>query len=374
MRLLFVGDVMLGRLVNRRLHHEPPAFPWGDTLPLFDEADARICNLECVLSDRGTPWTATPKTFHFRSDAKNVAVLRAAHVDIVSLANNHSLDFGYEALADMLMLLDASGIQHAGAGRTLEEAMRPALLQTDAGSVGLLAFTDNEPAWSASPEQPGVLYVPLDDPADPRPQQLLRQVSATKATVDYLVVSAHWGPNWGEAPLPEHVRLGHALIEAGADVVFGHSAHILRGVELYQRKPILYSTGDFIDDYAVDPVERNDESCIFVLEARRHSERLKLYPTIIEDRRARRARQARAARIAAKVQRLCADLGTLAAWRATAGYLEVVAPMPSRWTSHRRLTPPPLGLRRRARALLKRRRALRRRSRWRAPDTSMPPS
>ena len=78
-KLLLVGDVMLGRLVNEILKVEPPASPWGDTLPLFQLADVRLCNLECVLSDGGTPWSATPKVFHFRSDAKNVAVLQAAH-------------------------------------------------------------------------------------------------------------------------------------------------------------------------------------------------------------------------------------------------------------------------------------------------------
>lgn len=78
MRLLFVGDVMLGRVVNETLRHKPPEYPWGDTLPLFQRADLRICNLECAISDRGAPWVATPKAFHFRSDARNIAVLRAA--------------------------------------------------------------------------------------------------------------------------------------------------------------------------------------------------------------------------------------------------------------------------------------------------------
>ncbi|HXG49726.1 MAG TPA: CapA family protein, partial [Methylomirabilota bacterium] len=90
-KLLFVGDVMLGRLVNDLLKHEPPEYPWGNTLPLFRQADWRCCNLECAISDRGSPWSETPKVFHFRSAAKNIAVLKAARIDAVSLANNHSL-------------------------------------------------------------------------------------------------------------------------------------------------------------------------------------------------------------------------------------------------------------------------------------------
>ena len=115
--LLLVGDVMLGRLVNEVLKVEPPAYPWGDTLPLFQQANVRLCNLECVISDGGTPWSATPKIFHFRSDAKNVAVLQAAHIDAVSLANNHILDFDVEGLLEMRHHLEHAGIHAAGAGR-----------------------------------------------------------------------------------------------------------------------------------------------------------------------------------------------------------------------------------------------------------------
>lgn len=105
LKLLFVGDVMLGRLVNDVLRDEPPTYPWGDTWPFFREADWRACNLECVISDRGSPWTRTPKAFHFRSDAKNVAVLKAAGINAVPLANNHTLDYGHRALFDMLTQL-----------------------------------------------------------------------------------------------------------------------------------------------------------------------------------------------------------------------------------------------------------------------------
>src|SRR3990167_6854749 len=113
MKLLFVGDVMLGRLVNEKLRDAPAEYPWGDTLPILREADARICNLECALSDGGSP---ARKAFTFRSDAKNVAVLKAAGINAVTLANNHTLDYGPEALADTLGILDQEKIRYAGAG------------------------------------------------------------------------------------------------------------------------------------------------------------------------------------------------------------------------------------------------------------------
>jgi poly-gamma-glutamate capsule biosynthesis protein CapA/YwtB (metallophosphatase superfamily) len=326
MRLVFVGDVMLGRLVNESLRRELPAYPWGDTLALLWDADLRLCNLECALSDRGAPWTATPKIFHFRSDARNSAVLRAGRVDAVALANNHALDYGHEALVDTLTLLDAARVYHAGAGRNIEEAAAPAIILTPEGRIGLLAFTDNEPAWEATVDRPGVLWVPVDL-EDARARRLLERVRHARAAVDFLIVSAHWGPNWGHVPPREHLSFGHALIDAGADIVFGHSAHVPRGIEIAQQRPILYSAGDFIDDYAVDPVERNDESCIFALETQRHHpHHLRLYPTVIADCQARLARGDRAHDIAARLRRLCADLGTVATWHAAGGYLEFVFP------------------------------------------------
>lgn len=324
MRLLFVGDVMLGRIVNKALQREPSEYPWGDTLPVFQRADLRLCNLECALSDRGAPWTTTPKAFHFRSDAKNVAVLTAARIDAVSLANNHALDYGAEALVDTLALLDAAGIQHAGAGRTLDEAAQVAAITTPAGRIGLLAFTDNEPEWEAAPDQPGTFYAPVDL-RDPRTLHLLECVRQSRETVDFLIVSAHWGPNWGYVPPPAHTLLGRALIDAGADVVFGHSGHVYRGIEIYHGRPILYCTGNFIDDYAVDPVERNDQSCIFTLVTRQHQPcSLRMFPTVIEDCQSRLASGDRAEAIGEKLRQLCAGLGTVANWQAADGCLDIM--------------------------------------------------
>lgn len=322
MRLLFAGDVMLGRLVNGVLRREPPEFPWGDTLPLFAAADVPICNLECVLADGGEPWSATPKVFHFRSDAKNVAALRAAGIRAVSLANNHTLDFGYGALGDMLATLDAAGIAHAGAGRTLEEAERPAIFEVGGATIALLACTDNEPIWEAAADRPGTFYAPVAL-QDPRVARLLALVRETRPRVVLLVVALHWGPNWGHVPPLEHVPFAHALIEAGADVVVGHSGHVCRGVEIYRGRPILYCAGDFVDDYAVDPAERNDRSCLFSLDTDGpEGWRLRLHPTVIRDFQARLAAGDEADAIAAHLRQLSAALGTALTWRADAGYLE----------------------------------------------------
>jgi poly-gamma-glutamate capsule biosynthesis protein CapA/YwtB (metallophosphatase superfamily) len=309
-RLVLAGDVMLGRLVNLALRTGDFAFPWGDTLSIFGAADWKFCNLECVLSDL-VPAELPHKTFHFRSDRRNAAVLKAAGIDAVSIANNHSLDFGEEALMDMLASLEAEGIGHAGAGANLEQAMRPALSITRTGiTIGVLACTDNEPGWAASEAKPGVWFVP-PDPGDERAQQLLHQVRRLHGLSHLGIVSLHWGSNWGTDPEPGHRELAQALVRAGADLVFGHSCHVLRGVEIHEDALVVYGAGDFIDDYAVDEVERNDRSLLFIVDVERgRPARLKLQPTVICKLQARLADGREAGEILEKVRRICGRLGT----------------------------------------------------------------
>jgi poly-gamma-glutamate capsule biosynthesis protein CapA/YwtB (metallophosphatase superfamily) len=321
MRLLLVGDVMLGRLVNRALRQRPPAFVWGDTLDLFASADCRICNLECAICGHPAE-PPEPKMFCFCSDAANVAVLRAAGIDAVSLANNHALDAGRPALLEMVRLLDQAGVAHAGAGADAAAARRPAIIERAGMRVGLLACTDNEPSWEAHHGQPGVFHVP-DDAHDARAEVLVGCVEVVRATSDLVIVSLHWGPNWGTEPPPAHRRMARRLIDAGADVIFGHSAHITRGIEFHRSRAILYGAGNFIDDYAVDPVERNDESGIFVVETDGPVvRRVLVHPTFIGDFQAQLARGSLAERIALRMRGLCALLGTEAEWRGDA--LEVI--------------------------------------------------
>jgi poly-gamma-glutamate capsule biosynthesis protein CapA/YwtB (metallophosphatase superfamily) len=324
LRLLFVGDVMLGRMVNDLLRRVAAEYPWGDTRALFRTADWRVCNLECVISDRGRPWSRAPKEFHFRSDAKNVAVLKAAGIDAVSVANNHVLDYDYEAMTDMLARLDRSGIVHAGAGNDAASASRPGVSVVKGASIGLIAFTDNEPQWEASSKSAGLFYLPIDL-RDERAATLLETVRETRKRNDLVVVSAHWGPNWGYEPLAAHVRFGRALIEAGADIVFGHSGHVFRGIELYKGRPIMYCTGNFIDDYAVDEIDRNDESFIFMVEMDgARMTRMTLQPTVIAECQALMAQGERAKTIGLKMARLCEGLGTRSLWLEDKTWLEIL--------------------------------------------------
>lgn len=320
MKILFVGDIMLGRTVNAILKHNPPIFPWGDTLSILQNADFKICNLECVIADAGEPWP--DKTFHFRTDPKNVEVLNIARFSPISIANNHTLDFGTQALEQMINILKANSINFAGAGSNIDEASMPALEDGGENNVGMIAFTDNEPSWKAKEDKPGIFYVPVDL-EDNRAKMLFNIIKRTGDNANVLIVSAHWGPNWGYEPPKEHVSFAHSLVDAGADIIYGHSPHVIRGIEIYKDKPILYSTGNFIDDYAVDEREQNDESFIFIVEIESPKfKKITLYPTVIRNYQAKLA-LLEAEAIVLKMINLCKNFGTLAYWKPKKRVLEI---------------------------------------------------
>jgi poly-gamma-glutamate synthesis protein (capsule biosynthesis protein) len=262
--LALAGDVMLGRGVDEALRERRPEELWGDTLPLLGAADLRVINLECAITTHQNPWRRTPKTFHFRADpSRATGVLRAARIDACSLANNHTLDFEERGLLDTLAHLEAAGIRHAGAGRDEHEAASPTLLPALEERVALLSFTDNEPPFAARPDRSGTNYLPVSLEPD-----VLRRVEAAvsdarEAGADVILFSEHWGPNMVVRPSGLFRRFARAVVDRGVDVYYGHSAHVFQGVEVYRGKPILYDTGDFIDDYAVDERLRNDQSFLF---------------------------------------------------------------------------------------------------------------
>ncbi|MDB5037037.1 MAG: hypothetical protein JWQ35_565 [Bacteriovoracaceae bacterium] len=321
--IALLGDVMLGRLINDVLSHEPPEFPWGNTLSILKKADFRICNLECAITDFTLPWTETYKVFHFRTDTKNIAALDIADINLVSLANNHILDFRLWGMAETLKTLAVADISFAGAGMNIEEASMPVIFKINDLKFGFIAFTDNEPEWEATKTKAGLLFAVVDL-EDERAKFLLKKIEEAKKAVDFLIVSAHWGPNWSYFPPPEQIPFAHALIDAGADLIFGHSAHVFRGIEFYRDRPILYSCGDFIDDYAVDPDQRNDESFIFLLQIENgKTKSLQLIPTVIETFQAKLPEKEERFVIVNKMKELCAHFGTSAEWNSEKLVLEV---------------------------------------------------
>jgi poly-gamma-glutamate capsule biosynthesis protein CapA/YwtB (metallophosphatase superfamily) len=251
--LALAGDTMLGRKVAEAIDRDGPDSLFADeVIALTRSADLFVLNLECCISSRGSPWPDPRKPFFFRAPPAATEVLTRLGVDCVTLANNHALDFDRVALLDTFEHLREADIDWVGAGRTVEEARAPTILERNGLRVGVIGCSDHPSDFAAGPETPGIAHVDLRRGLEWLPDAIAR------LDVDVVLVTPHWGPNMNPEPLPYVRRAAAALREAGATIVAGHSAHVFQGVE----GGILYDLGDFIDDYAVDR-KRNDLGLLF---------------------------------------------------------------------------------------------------------------
>jgi poly-gamma-glutamate capsule biosynthesis protein CapA/YwtB (metallophosphatase superfamily) len=292
-----MGDVMIGRLVNEFLDGAPPHAIWGDLLEELHATDLNLINLEAALTKSER---RVPKVFNFKADPKKVDCLIEGRIDIVNLANNHVLDFATEGLLETVATLDKAHILHVGAGKTLQEARKPAIVNCRGIRIGVLGYTDNEPDWNATETRPGVRYLEVGDL-----ETALSDLRPLREAVDILIFSYHWGPNMRSTPPREFVHFAHQLIDHGVDIFHGHSAHVFQGIEEYKKGLILYDTGDFIDDYAVDPLLRNDHSFLFLVEVSKEGYRaFRLIPTVIRNFCAHRAKGREAEHIQERMREL----------------------------------------------------------------------
>lgn len=321
-KLILGGDVMLGRNVGHWIKREGTEYPLGKISPILNRADLVIINLECAITSSEAIWKGAPKAFYFGAPVEAANSLARAGIDIVSLANNHILDFGYGGLDDTLKLLDESGMGHAGAGRNSLEASSPAFAERNGITFGMAAFCDHQEDFSAGPSSPGINYVDLDDEkaALSRFQDMLEKMGS----VDWPMLSLHWGPNMVNRPSRQFRKLARAVIDMGYGVLYGHSAHVFQGVEIYKGRPILYACGDLVDDYYVDPEFMNDHQLLFELElARTRLEKIRIHPIHIGDCRATPAVGAQHEFVVRRIAALCREMGTEVG-RNAAGFPEIV--------------------------------------------------
>jgi poly-gamma-glutamate capsule biosynthesis protein CapA/YwtB (metallophosphatase superfamily) len=324
------GDTMLGRGVARALATTPPgALVAPEVRAALGEADLVVLNLECCISERGRPWDAPGKPFFFRAPPRAVELLALLGTGCVTLANNHALDYGVDALADTLDLLAEAGIATVGAGPNLEAARRPATLAGGGLRVAVLGATDHPPDFAAGPDRPGVAFADLGRRL---PGWLPAGIAAAGAEV--VLVTPHWGPNMTSEPVGHVRRAATALVEAGATLVAGHSAHVPHGVA----GPVLYDLGDFLDDYRVDPRLRNDLGLLFLVTLDgRGPARLEALPLKLDFCHTRLATGEDAAWMRRRFRSACAALGTtveqeadrlVVTWATGAGTAGVPAPPP----------------------------------------------
>lgn len=283
LRLGLVGDLMLGRGIDQALEtscdprlyerfvsdardyvtlaeRANGGFPrpiscghlWGDALRALAPSppDLLLGNLETAVTTHPEPYPG--KAIHYRMHPANLGCLSELGLDGVTLANNHVLDWGQDGLVETLWSLADAGIPYGGAGRTAAEAAEP--LRLDANGLSVAVFAHGAPDsgvpedWAATEQAPGVQLLP--DFEEATVDRLVHDVQERTSADDVVVVSMHWGSNWGWEVPRGHRRLAHRLIEeADVDVIHGHSSHHPRPFEIYREKLILYGCGDFLNDY-----------------------------------------------------------------------------------------------------------------------------
>lgn len=283
-RLFLCGDVMTGRGVDQILPNPAPPgihesyvrdardyvklaeaengpipkpvdfdYVWGDAPAILESLSpsARVINLETAVTDHPEPWP--DKGINYRMHPGNAPVLAALGVDACVLANNHVLDWQTKGLRETLATLEDAELAVAGAGETLDRARKPAVLDLGDGRrllvFALAAPTSGVPAeWSAGPDKPGVHFLPDFSPGELKSFGEL--VETHRRDRDVVLVSIHWGGNWGYDVPGDQRRFARGLIdEAGVDLVHGHSSHHPKGMEVHEGRLILYGCGDFLNDY-----------------------------------------------------------------------------------------------------------------------------
>jgi poly-gamma-glutamate synthesis protein (capsule biosynthesis protein) len=310
-RVMFGGDTMLGRLVKESILRHGPRYPLGAIAPLLRRADLTIVNLECAITASPGQWHGAPKAFYFGAPPEAVESLADAGVGLVNLANNHALDCDVQGLLDTIKSLDAHAIEHAGAGQDVTAALQPAIVQRKDLCFGLAAFCDHQADFAAANGCPGIAWLDLHDQEAAVAAFRLALATLCAAGVTWPILSLHWGPNMVWRPEQRFRRLAHAAIDMGWKIVYGHSAHVFHGVELYRGSPILYATGDLVDDYYVDPEFRNDHQLVFELELGTHTlRRILMHPVFIENCRTVPATSSQRHWIFQQMAKLCRELGT----------------------------------------------------------------
>jgi poly-gamma-glutamate synthesis protein (capsule biosynthesis protein) len=241
-----VGDVMLGRTIGDRILATGPGVPFEHVARVLSAASIAVANLEGPIAPGGAG-AAAAKGYTFLGPPAAIEALSLGGIDVVSLANNHSLDYGPGALDEMIRLLDAAGIAHVGAGANGAEARAPAIVAANGLRIAFLAYVDtpaegdySRATWEAGDGAPGLAW--LD------PDHFVPDIVAAARRADLVVVLFHFGLEYHDAPTAEQRSQAQAAIDAGAALVIGAHAHLLQSVEEYGDGLIAYSMGNFVFD------------------------------------------------------------------------------------------------------------------------------
>ncbi|GMQ77550.1 MAG: hypothetical protein BMS9Abin02_0038 [Anaerolineae bacterium] len=249
-RLAAVGDIMLDRSLGDEIQQGNIGYPFELVIEELTAADLTVGNLESSLGDIGEP---ANKSYTFQAPPGAAKSLAYAGFDLLSLANNHALDYGQDALIQGINLLQREGIDVVGAGANVVKASSPIYLESKGIKVAFLAYVDvqvegsgfDTRSWTADLSSPGLNWTD--------PGKIAHDVAGAKDNSDIVIVLLHSGIEYMKQPSPEQSAAAKAAIDAGADLIVGHHAHVLQGLEFYKDGVIVYGLGNFAFDIDGDP-------------------------------------------------------------------------------------------------------------------------
>jgi poly-gamma-glutamate capsule biosynthesis protein CapA/YwtB (metallophosphatase superfamily) len=241
-----VGDIMLGRLTGELIQAEGASAPFKSVTELFHSADWVVANLECAITDENSP---EQKAYTFAAPVEAAPGLAQAGVNVVTLSNNHILDYGPAGLADTLTALQSHQIHSFGAGMNATDVHKPLLLEKEGVMIALLGYTDvtiekstyfDTHTWIAGDHKPGLAWAKLTD--------VQQDVASARQVADIVIVYFHYGTEYLDHATRDQHRLATGAIDAGASLVLGTHSHRLQEIELYKGGLIVYSLGNFVFD------------------------------------------------------------------------------------------------------------------------------
>jgi len=249
-KIAAVGDIMLDRSLGSMIARGETSYPFDQVSEALSAADLTLGNLESSLGNSGQP---ALKSYTFQAPPEAARSIGEAGFDIVSLANNHAMDYGAEALLLAIGLLEDQGVATVGAGANIEAAREAYYVNLDDMIIAVLGYVDvpvegggfDTRSWSAGPDSPGLAW------ADPT--TIVTDVAAAAAESDIVIVQLHSGYEYVEQPSPEQSAAAKAAVDAGADLVLGHHSHLLQGIEFYNEGVIVYGLGNFAFEIDGDP-------------------------------------------------------------------------------------------------------------------------
>lgn len=250
--LTFVGDVMMSDKVEGILKKEGYDYPYTYVKEYFEQADFSIANLETPITRNGTK---QEKQYSYRSSPDALPPLAAAGIDLVNLANNHSMDRGPDGLLDTMKHLDETGIKYVGAGENIDEAYQHVILDKNGIKLAFLGFSHviHHESWKATKNSPGMTQI--YDPTEAE-----KAIKRAESEADVVIVITHWGKEREDNPTKVQQNLAKRFIDAGADLIVGSHPHVLQGFEQYKGKWIAYSLGNFI--FTTNTIPKTYDSAI----------------------------------------------------------------------------------------------------------------